>query len=226
MKYAFAFFAAALSCTEPVDTCPEPEPPLACPEVAKPVCETVQEYQVPLPKCGAWGAGFRSTRKVRKESYDLVKKTAARMGASASAIRVVSAMAERESSGDPCSEHLLGRGEYGLGVLGLSCHWHREKWSGRCDDLRNPAVATIVAFRIFRIAVGKHKATTWTEVNSVFATGRNKPRLEMDGKFCARTHRYGVDCNDDPRGQLGALMGSGPVVGQQAFLREVLDDES
>ena len=178
---------------------------------------------IPAPVCGDWSDGFRSTKDVRKDAKARVLKTCRALGGSRQACAVMGAMVSRESSGDPCAVHRLGEGEYGLGVLGLSCRWHRNKWDGDCEQFRKPEVSAVVVMRIFRRAVSRHGATSWADVNEVFGTGKNGERPAARNVFCHRLKRRGLDCQDDPRGQLGTLLGIGPVVGQERVLEEMSD---
>lgn len=173
------------------------------------------------PVCGDWPAE-PSTADVRDDARERVRRTCRALGASRDACAVLDAMVMRESSGDPCAVHTLGEGEYGLGVLGLSCRWHASAWDGDCDSLRVPEIAAVVALRIYRRAVARHGARTWASVNEVFATGgtrRNRPRAVA--RWCARLADRDINCLDDPRGQLGHLLGTVHTPDQAEILEEI-----
>jgi len=173
------------------------------------------------PVCGEWTEGFRSTKEVRTDARARVRKTCRALGASKEACKVLDAMVVRESRGDPCAVHRIGEGEYGLGVLGLSCKWHRKKWDGECEDFLIPEVSTVVAIRLYRRAVARHGAMTWREVQAVFATGKNTIRPAYDNTWCHRLKQRGLDCEADPRGQLGTLLGLSPFAGQVEILERI-----
>lgn len=176
------------------------------------------------PICGDWPAE-RSTAEVREDARERVRRTCRALGASAEACEVLDVMVVRESSGDPCAVHTLGEGEYGLGVLGLSCRWHARSWDGRCESLRTPEIAAVVGLRIYRRAVSHHEAVTWASVNEVFATGgtrRSRPRAVE--RWCSRLAARGIDCLADPRGQLGDLLGARRTPDQEATLTRALGD--
>ena len=175
----------------------------------------------PGPTCGTWPQD-RSTKEVRDDTKHRVDEMAKSMGAGADSRRVLRAMLARESSGDPCSVHTQGEGEYGLGPFGLSVRWTLAHWDREADHevLKIPEVATVIALRIYSRAVKLHGAKTWTEVNSVFATGKIKVRPGKDAKWCARLERYGVDCNAKPEG-LGATLGLGKTHDQHEVLESM-----
>jgi len=161
---------------------------------------------------------------VRTDARARVKRTCRGMGASSEACRVLDAMVIRESSGDPCAVHRLGPGEYGLGVLGLSCRWHAAKWDGDCEAFRIPEVSAVVAIRIYRRAVQRHGAKDWREVNSVFATGKIQDRAAHDNGFCHRLKRRGIDCSQ-PLPKLGKKLGTGQTADQEKSLETITSPE-
>lgn len=121
---------------------------------------------------------------------------------------------------DPCAIHTRGVGEYGLGPFGLSVRWTLGIWDrdAKPEVLMIPEVATVVALRIYRRAVSRHGATTWREVNAVFALGKNKARAVADNNWCHRMKMRGLDCEADPRGHLGKVMGNAPMEGQEEWI--------
>jgi hypothetical protein len=175
------------------------------------------------PSCGDWSAGYRSGKDVRRDAKRRVMRTARAMGASRETARVLRAMAIRESQADPCAVHTFGVGEFGIGVLGLSVRWHIGDWDRHADAavFESPEVSTVVALRIFRRAVIRHGAETWTAVNSVFGTGRNQERPVHDARFCELLRGHDVDCNGNPSGQLGRTLGIFPTPDQWAFIERL-----
>lgn len=177
------------------------------------------------PTCGEWPAD-RSTKEVRQETKARVQHIAGELGLSKDAKAVLRYMVARESSGDPCAVHTHGEGEYGLGPLGLSVRWTLSKWDSHADAevLHIPEVAAVVAIRILRRAVRLHGAKTWTEANSVFATGKIRVRPGKDAIYCKRLKSHGVDCNSNPAGQLGTKMGLGRTPNQVEVLEAMTNE--
>lgn len=176
----------------------------------------------PSPTCGEWPVD-RSTPEVRRDARDRIQHTAKAMGLSKDARSVLMTMVTRESGGDPCSVHTLGKGEYGLGPLGLSVRWMLGHWDRNAHPrvLMIPEVSAVIAIRVMRRAVRLHGANTWTEINSVFATGKIKKRPEKDRLWCNRLERRGISCVSNPGGQLGKKLGLGKVPNQEAILQEM-----
>lgn len=180
-------------------------------------------FMPPSPTCGDWSDGFRSTKEVRDDTRERVRHTAKEMGLKKEARSVLMTMVTRESDADPCASHTLGHNELGLGPLGLSVRWTLGHWDRSADPeaLMIPEVAAVVAIRIMRRAVRLHGAKSWTEVNSVFATGKIKKRPDKDRKWCKRLARRGIDCNSNPAGQLGKKLGMGKFPNQEKILEEM-----
>lgn len=184
---------------------------------------TVDEYaatQLDCPAVEDWKP--YSAREKRIEYRKRAMRTCRKMGASVEACNVLDVIAIRESSGDTCAVHVLGPNEFGLGLLGLSVDLHLDKWrvGARPDVLRVPEPAAVVGVRIFRRAVVRYKAKTWREVGGVFA-GRKYENGE-ERLFCARLARVGIDCEADPRGQLGDKLGREPTPDQELFVMKLL----
>lgn len=196
--------------------------------------DTLDEHQ---PACSeeAWLAGkgradSKQRVEYRRRSWDTCKA----LGATDEACNVLDAIAIRESSGDTCSVHVLGPGEYGLGLHGLSVGLHLPKWDSSEEGLDSapllymPEVSTVVTMRIFRRAVGAYGARRWRDVAAVFA-GRftftpGEIPVGDDFLFCRRLTRIGIDCNADPKGKLGTKLGRKKEKGQEEFLLDLLRD--
>jgi hypothetical protein len=172
------------------------------------------------PAPTAWLDGDRSGPKARRAALRRADATCRKAGASREACAVLHVVAIRESSGDACAYHIRGPGEVGYGLHGLSWRHHAEKWYRPTDieptpeAFRIPEVSAVVALRIYRRAVRYYRATSWLQINSVFS-GRirnNRPyaNADKDANFCARLARADIDCNADPREQLGKRYGVGP----------------
>lgn len=199
---------AALSLTTPVTVDEYAEKHLSC--------APIEEWRPYAP------------REQRIEHRKRAMRACRRMGASVEACNVLDVIAMRESSGDACAVHTLGPKEYGLGIHALSVGMHLAKWDTYVDArhanvLRIPEVSTVVTMRIFRRAVVRYGADTWREVGGVFA-GRKYENGE-ERLFCARLERVGIDCEDDPRGQLGDKLGREPTLDQDIFVIRLLAGE-
>lgn len=177
------------------------------------------------PICEDYLSGWRSSEQVTTDTRARAMKACAALGATPEACRVVDAMISRESSADPCAIHVLGKGEYGKGILGMSCKWQSSKWAGNCDDFLLPEISVVVALRIFRRAVSRHGAATWVQVNEVFATGKLGWRPMKQYQFCKRLLRAGVSCFGNPEGQLGEALGKTSYSGQWRDLEKALENE-
>jgi hypothetical protein len=104
--------------------------------------------------------------------------------------------------------HVRGRNESGLGALGLSTRWHRDKWPGRDEDpaFCMPEVATLVALDVVRRAQTKWGAGNLIDVQAIFAgwfrcvdeEGRRECFIERypgrERDLCARLDQRGIDC--------------------------------
>lgn len=178
-------------------------------------------WRLDCPRIEDWRA--YAPQKKRIEARKRAMRACRKLGASKEACNVLDVIAIRESSGDPCAVHVLGPREWGLGIHGLSVGLHLDKWEPASERplpnvLRIPEVSAVVTLRIFRRAVVRYKAKTWREVGGVFA-GRKYTR---DEPFCRRLARVGIDCEADPRRQLGERLGREPTEGQDAFVLRLL----
>lgn len=122
-------------------------------------------------------------------------------------------MVVRESSGRPGVRHRLGEGrqghgEDGLGAMGLSLRWHRDKWPGDDEDpmFCRPEVSALVTLAIMRRAVLRWGATDLVGVQAIFARGRGMEVPQTDGVLrrppsfdgrglCKRLRARGVSCH-------------------------------
>lgn len=119
------------------------------------------------------------------------------LGASSLACAWVDASIVRESSGRPSVRHTKGRGEDGIGILGLDKRSHRDKWP---DDPEpawcSPEASVIVALDIGRRAVRRSRRDgeepTISYVQAVFSM-RSTYRDE-DGRL-----HVAIDPNSDLR---------------------------
>jgi hypothetical protein len=157
------------------------------------------------------GPGLIWTAEARQETRDRVEAVCRSVGASKAVCAWLDASLVRESSGRPGVRHTRGRGEMGLGPLGLSVWWHRDKWPGSDEDpaFCSPEVSALVALEIAHRAVDRYEAHNLVTVQSIFA-GRWRcfRDVETDGdkmcfatqtenvRLCAALGARDVDCYD------------------------------
>lgn len=144
----------------------------------------------------------------RAEVRSRVRFACAALGAAPGVCAWLDASGSRESSWSPSVRHTLGRNESGLGVLGLSTRWQRDKWPGSGEDpaFCSPEASVLVALAIVRRAQVVWGARDLRDVQAVFA-GRFRcvtegeerhcfiirdPRADAD--LCERLELHGVDC--------------------------------
>jgi len=154
------------------------------------------------------GPPLRWSEEQRAEVRDRVGAACKGMHAPAMTCAFVKAVGARESSWSPSVRHVLGENESGLGVLGLSTRWHRDKWPGRGEDpaFCSPEASVIVALDIVRRAQLTWGARDLRDVQAVYA-GRFRCMVELgrsecfivrdpqkDRDICTRLEAHGVDC--------------------------------
>lgn len=166
-----------------------------------------------LPSCpdpGAWLDGDRQTKDERQENRRRARATWRALGADDTAIDVLDAIVIRESRGDACAVHRLGRRENGLGLGGLAVQFHLSKVAPEAVDalgreaLYVPELNAIAMWRIWKNAKHTYRVRSWAEGGEVYA-GRiapHKHNLDRMVRFCRRLRRRGVNCRD-PISDLG-----------------------
>ena len=149
-----------------------------------------------------WSAEQRAAVKAR------VRAACRAMKAAKTTCEWLDAVGERESSWSPSVRHVRGKNESGLGALGLSLRWHRDKWPGDDEDpaFCSPEASVIVALDLVRRAQLHWSARNLVEVNAIFG-GRFRCVDEggqrecfilrdaaRDRDICARLQLRGIDC--------------------------------
>ena len=125
---------------------------------------------VPGDYCNA-GARVPWTREAKRRTRQRAARACSELEAAPIVCAYVDAVICRESfCGEASIRHTLGEGEQGLGPMGLSTHWHRDKWPGADED---PAFCTVeaselVALDIMRRAVTRYGATSIATVQAVY----------------------------------------------------------
>lgn len=155
------------------------------------------------------GPGLTWTAEAREETRARVQAACRALGASTAVCAWLDVSVIRESSGRPGVRHTRGPGEVGLGPLGLSLRWHRDKWLGTDEDpaFCSPEVSTLVALEIAHRAVDRYEAHDLVGVQSIFGghwhcfqdkeAGGGKvcyPSRQEDGPLCVALEAHGVDC--------------------------------
>lgn len=114
----------------------------------------------------AWSAPEKARTRAR------VRKACQSLDAAPILCAYADAIVVRESFGGAASvRHQLGKNEDGLGPMGLSIHWHRDKWPGDDEDpaFCTPEASFIVAHEIFWRAVERYGADSIADIQDVYA---------------------------------------------------------
>lgn len=153
------------------------------------------------------------TPESRKDTRRRVQNVCKAVGASPIICAYMDAIVVRESSGRSGVRHTGGKNENGLGAMGLSLRWQKDKWPGDDEDpmFCSPEVSAIVALAIFHRALGKWKGQDLVDVQGIygghwecynwFQTG-DKPRrvcrarrnYRHVGGLCKRMKDRGFSC--------------------------------
>mgnify|MGYP007022321895 CR=1 FL=1 len=128
------------------------------------------------PYCDPSGVKARRYSKAETmETRERVQAVCKHVGASKPVCAYLDAVVVRESSGRAGVRHTKGTPEKGitengLGPMGLSLHWHRDKWPGKDEDpmFCHPEVSALVALDIVHRAYGKWGARNLTEVQAIY----------------------------------------------------------
>ena len=163
-----------------------------------------------MGRCTAPGAPNPAwPRHLRQETRLRVRRACRAAGASPIICAFADAVVVRESGGRAGVRHTLGHNEHGLGAMGLSLRWHRDKWPGLDDDpqLCKPEVSFAVAHAIMWRAVRRYEAQSVLDLQAVYAGdwfcqrdahGRRRCRPDPSGRtaasICARMRHRGFSC--------------------------------
>jgi hypothetical protein len=156
-----------------------------------------------LPKCDPDdGTKHKFTVAERNETHARVRRACKALGAAPVICAYMDAIVERESSGNPGARHHRGRDsdgvqENGLGAMGLSKRWHRDKWPGKDEDpyFCSPEVSATVAHAIFWRAMIRYQADTVADIQSIYGGHWKCHRDPMTGERagCFASRDYGPD---------------------------------
>lgn len=172
--------------------------------------ESVEQLKsdLPIPQCIEPGEkNPKYSREERRETRERVQSVCRSVGASPIICAYMDAITVRESSGRAGVRHYKGHNENGLGAMGLSLRWHKDKWPGDDEDPQfcHPEVSAIVALDIMHRAMARYDASNIVELQSIYAghwycegEGRNRkchPKVrERDARVCTRMKARGHDC--------------------------------
>ncbi len=110
------------------------------------------------------------SQELRKETRKRVRNVCRNLRASPITCAYLDAVVVRESSGRASVRHTKGKGEDGLGPMGLSLKWHADKWPGKDEDpmFCQPEVSALVALAIMYRAVSRFGARNMVEVQAIY----------------------------------------------------------
>lgn len=154
---------------------------------------------------------FRWTREKKDEVRARVRRVCKHVRASEHACDFLDSLVVRESYGGMASvRHTKGEGEHGLGPMGLSLRWHRDKWPGDDEDpmFCTPEASALVALEIMHRAVRKWGADNWAGVQAIYSgsfynkvveeTGERwlspKVTTKIANRICSPLRLRGVSC--------------------------------
>jgi len=198
---------------QPLDPLPaEPEAETAVEETAEdaevPADEIVepetQDLGIPIPNCSEHQAYDNAES---RETRARVQAVCQEVGADPIICAYMDAVVVRESSGRSGVRHTKGKNENGLGAMGLSLRWHRDKWPGEDEDplFCHPEVTAIVSLAIMHRAMQRYKAKNIVEIQAIYAgnwtcQGEGRERkcrarvTKRTTNVCGRMSARGFDC--------------------------------
>ena len=110
------------------------------------------------------------TPEARADTRRRVQNVCKAVGASRIICAYMDAIVVRESSGRSGVRHTKGKNENGLGAMGLSLRWQKDKWPGDDEDpmFCSPEVSAVVALAVFHRAFKKYKAHDLIDVQGIY----------------------------------------------------------
>jgi hypothetical protein len=179
-------------------------PPAALPDVGA---------SSPIGRCDAADGStkVRWTEADRKEVRRRVKRACQKLGAAPIVCAYYDAVVVRESSGMASVRHHQGKNENGLGPMGLSLQWHRDKWPGKDEDpaFCTPEVSLAVAHAIVWRSFTRYHAESFLDVQAIYGgrwachtdpqTGKRScfadPNQRTVDSVCSRMKARGYSCH-------------------------------
>ncbi len=189
--------------------------------------------QTQCPEPQAWLDGDRSSRDERVDTRERMSKTWEAMGLDLDARKVLDAVVVRESSGDACAIHILGKNEFGRGPGGISVALHLRKWDASSPEevLHIPEVSAVVMARMLRrsrrfssVFNGEEvvQSGSWLRFGQVYG-GRIRQRDQdpsKDARFCDRLARRDIHCLE-LISEVGTVLGDTPTDDQETFVAKL-----
>jgi len=160
--------------------------------------------EIPVPNCSDHQA-YDSAES--RETRARVQAVCKEVGADPIVCAYMDAVVVRESSGRSGVRHTKGKNENGLGAMGLSLRWHRDKWPGEDEDplFCHPEVTAVVSLAIMHRAMQRYKAKNIVEIQAIYAgnwtcQGEGRERkcrarvTKRTTNVCGRMSARGFDC--------------------------------
>lgn len=121
-------------------------------------------------QCDAPGERSSYTVAEALETKARVQAVCKAVGAKPIVCAYLDSVVARESSGNKRRRHVIGKGENGLGPMGLSLRWQRDKWPGKDEDpmFCVPEVSAVVTLAIMRRAFVRYHAESIVDVQAIF----------------------------------------------------------
>jgi len=160
---------------------------------AQPATSTDPAPELPVPWCAPVGEQAPYDKATAAETRARVRAVCDYVGASEITCAFLDAVTVRESSGRPGARHTKGTNENGLGPMGLSLRWNRQKWPGEDEDpmFCHPEVSALVALAYMHRAYRKYDAFTMLQIQAIYGgnwacwTDEGDPKRER--KVCRAT---------------------------------------
>lgn len=169
------------------------------------------DIQMEAPTCDPKGERPRKYTEAEKaETRARVKAVCQYVGAKPWVCAFMDAVVIRESSGRAGVRHHQGTNENGLGAMGLSLRWHRDKWPGDDEDpmFCHPEVSALIALEIMDRAFRRYHAENAVDIQSIYAgrwtcwtnpeTGKRRcgadPNSRTISAICGRMEARGYSC--------------------------------
>ena len=159
---------------------------------------------IPIPNCSEHQE-YDSAES--RETRARVQAVCKEVGADPIICAYMDAVVVRESSGRSGVRHTKGKNENGLGAMGLSLRWHRDKWPGEDEDplFCHPEVTAVVSLAIMHRAMQRYKAKNIVEIQAIYAgnwtcQGEGRERkcrarvTKRTTNVCGRMSARGFDC--------------------------------
>ena len=211
-------WVAALLWAPPVNDEPAPAPAVvATAQQANPAALTANGRPLAVvgecdPKPGENRPRPKWTKEQRQEVSRRIRVACEHLQASPVVCAFYASVLWRESSGRAGVRHTKGENENGLGPLGLSLRWHRDKWPGKDEDPAwcTPEASLVTAHEIVWRAFTRYNAENMLDAQAIFGpfkkycyadpnNGRRRcyadPDYRTKRSICGRMGARGFSCH-------------------------------